>query len=70
MDVGHCTRIALSLHNKSTKWLASRMGVSPAMAGYHKRESRQGMTSVIKLAEAFDMSVTEFLELQNMKERD
>ncbi len=68
-DIGHCTRIALELENMSKQDLADRLGVKYGMAAAHCRNVKQSQTSIENLAKAFDMSVSEFLSLPELREK-
>lgn len=63
MDVGRSVREALREQRKNNKWLAKQLNVSISMSYHHTQQKKQSRASIEKLAEAFDMTVQDFITL-------
>lgn len=63
VDIGKSTKIALAQRGRGTKWLSEQLGISREMAAYHCRTAKQSRPSIEKLANVFDLEVSEFIAL-------
>ena len=67
MHIGKSTNIALALTEQDSKWLAHKLFRSIDTANHLRRNKHTSPTNIEKLAEIFEMKVSEFIALGESK---
>ena len=63
MNIGKSIKVALAQHDKDRKWLAGELDISQAHMSNLVNNKTRSANYLDKLAEAFNMPVSEFIAL-------
>lgn len=63
MHVGRSVKVALAKQNRSQQWLADKLGISRTRTSTIANSEDAGSPLLRRLADAFNMSVSEFIAL-------
>lgn len=63
MNIGKSTKICIAKNERNTAWLAEKLGVTSARVSAIMNATHHNTLTITKLAEAFGLSVSEFIAL-------
>ena len=63
MDIGKSVKIALAQRGQGQAWLREKLDCDRQQSSYYCRVQRQSSKNIEKLAEVFDLPVSEFIAL-------